>query len=851
MNLGGAIKGIVAATVVVLLLPIGCTRGEAIKKDYQEYSIEELMELHLDDSAKVDRIALKAALRKKLEELTLEELKKLEQRIPPSKIAVDFMWPPLAETITPSSLIVHGHVEKVEVTRESLIRNIVERSRDGYELAIDVKVLRQYPEEPQRGTLSLRSVVGHEYTGIVRAGNDYVFTLTESNRKIGHIGVTCAYGLSPDGTVSRIVPGNTSMPLDEAWKLIKSKCDAARGTVAAEDVAAWKAKLAGDDLSACVAALDYLSSVSGLTPEPKTMVEALVRQYHLLRSQTLSTSGRGLTEHARQRCNTFNALASKALDVLLPAREPAIVKTVYDLYTTDIRENLTPLFRNDLGERDGLDVKLVALVGSVPGPERSARIQELLRGRGVVKGVHQQNSYEYVHNRYLTLVKIGEIAGDDITALLLDIARERAQYNIRAGYELSAVWMALAGRGDTTLKAEWEKVAAEDPPCSQYGLRDPRVPETMGIYGREALQKLIETGPDLDALRMHIERYKEGDRNAAFAFAKRVSQSGASEEARRLLLESGVELHDFAGAIASNIPSPEFVPKLVEAAASHTTADVIHALDACGGRHEAVLAAVKKLQSTPEVSNGQNLYEDAMARIACMTFLGEVGDESLADVVRPYVAGKSLKVLYDSYDRVNPKEPPESRYYMVTQLKFRSMVALANCAGQKAKPTLQKVYGELSNDTATRLVAAFALYALGDDAGADLAESYAMRNPDVPLLPVNPVSVRSERTEALVLKRLQEGWTWGDETLFGIAGTAEDAPVRQFLEKHRVELLQLLIMHLESVSADRTASVAEALRMMTGQSFGFDEKGKFVLEPAALNQWREYVATAIKEPAAR
>ncbi|MFO7973634.1 MAG: hypothetical protein R6V12_03265, partial [Candidatus Hydrogenedentota bacterium] len=312
---------LVASTLILWLLMTlsACSQG------IEEKPLPELLELHKDDAAKVDREALKEALCPKLEATPIDDLFRIREDVAKQLIAVDFLYPPLQDRIKKGTLFVGGTIREVTYDRASVIEDILDRDSRPVAMTVGVDVTRQYPTQPDMGSeLTYTTHASWEYVHFVQAGVAYLFAFTtDESGELRGGWITDAYPVSA-GKVKRMV-GYTALPLEEAWDLIETQLTIAEnnGEASQEQIAQWKDELAAANLVTSVRLLKLCSQFAPDSLTGSEAAEVVERHYESLRVRT------GNQPH--ETISTFRELVRLACDIVKRTNDLEGIAALYAL----------------------------------------------------------------------------------------------------------------------------------------------------------------------------------------------------------------------------------------------------------------------------------------------------------------------------------------------------------------------------------------------------------------------------------------------------------------------------------------------------------------------------------------
>jgi hypothetical protein len=387
-------------------------------------TLDELLALHTDEDADINREALKQALATELESYSIDELDRIRFKAhPESLIPQEYPvpLPTLRDFVQKDSLIIHGRVTDVDISREELIQQVLDRQVLPVDIRISLQVLGEYPETLESDVLTYTITQRSVY--VVDADHEYVFAFTQIGEKL-HGGFFPYIKSVDDGEVWGAA-GSASLPVAAMWKLAAGYYAVATGQapVDAQSLAPWLEMLRSDSLVDVLVAMKYLECQPDLIIDSITITDALASHYELLRPRIKDDYDPSL---ANPTCR-YRELARSGISILTRLREPESVRKVYGLYVGDVSENCVPMMPPD---EFGLPV--LELVASVPGIERIERIGTLFKATGYVTCSRGGSSYFLLqHNKFDEIRALKEIEGDDIDALLWEMFENPELFNIR------------------------------------------------------------------------------------------------------------------------------------------------------------------------------------------------------------------------------------------------------------------------------------------------------------------------------------------------------------------------------------------------------------------------------------
>ena len=472
-------------------LVLGC--GGASVAELEQKSVEDLIALHTDEEASINRAVLKEALEKKLQALPVEDLFALRrQAAAQSPPCIDYIYPSLQDQIRPDSAVIHGRVAKIEYSRDDLIRDILAREVGRTRMDIALNVLGQFPKEPPLTTLTYSPSVSWEYVNFVDEGKEYVFCLRRTGGGFEADAVTATFPVQ-DGVVWHVLAW-AGMPVAQTWNLVSAQhaLVCGHGTLDKALVEPWLARLDSDDLHTCLAALGFLMRVESDSLDASRVLDAVERQYNRLRPQLMDAPSYAQPEVLRQEMRDFDALARCAVELLARLADDGCTERMYALYVDDVSHHVTPL----LDPENGFDKLMVSLVATLSPPARSERLTHLFATSGQVETEGGSRRFVLVDRHLDAIPALIDPPGDDIDALLLDMNRDPKAYRIRTHLELAFVWNVLAGRGNMDIGPTLKAVAT-DPASLDLGLEPSSATSdpmgSLAAYANDALRILLRS----------------------------------------------------------------------------------------------------------------------------------------------------------------------------------------------------------------------------------------------------------------------------------------------------------------------------------------------------------------------
>jgi hypothetical protein len=401
--------------------------------------LPELLALHVDDTADIDRAALKSALGRALEPIPTTDLIR-HWREAGIRSNVDFAYPSLEEQINENSIIVHGTVAKVEFSREDLIDQILARQNGAIRVEITLNVLKHYPEVLQSDELTYTTNVTWEYLSFVGVDEEVVVALTRDQDKLVGGDVTCVYFVV-DGLVDHAA-GEAKLPLAEMWVLISGLYENVKRELGSgsKDIAEWLEMLKSNSLDQSLAAMHYLDRQPDARLDSRLIADAIEQHYQQIRPniENLNSFAQDMTTATL--IEKFDSLALSGMSILSRMGEPEGVERVYTLYLEDVSKNVLPL----LAPSD-VDVSIITLVASVPGPDRAERLRHLFTAPSATSGARGPLNPKLVKNKSYAIRALETVKGQDIDALLMEMFENPDAFHLK-DFEHGTAYSTLLAR---------------------------------------------------------------------------------------------------------------------------------------------------------------------------------------------------------------------------------------------------------------------------------------------------------------------------------------------------------------------------------------------------------------------
>lgn len=178
-----------------------------------------------------------------------------------------------------------------------------------------------------------------------------------------------------------------------------------------------------------------------------------------------------------------------------------------------------------------------------------------------------------------------------------------------------------------------------------------------------------------------------------------------------------------------------------------------------------------------------------------MLYLARYAPEKAPPLLKPFTEERNLKRYRAHPDRQRQEMPERERNDVVEVLRWTALMGLAIAQGADAVPAVRKNYQQADEEFA--FAGAWILYALGDDAAADVVRAYQERTLESKLIPyVDFHYIRSPRTDAVLVKRLEGEITHQDLSVFRDPVFAYRPS--SFARDHLEVIVPLLLKHVQS-----------------------------------------------------
>lgn len=421
-------KRVVIVAMLASLLVTAADAKTLKAKALRPMTLDQLVALHVDAKADVDRKALHAVLRERLQEADMDTLVQTWLRCSAKQvISVDFILPDLLEMPSEKSIVIRGRVTAVSSIREQIIDQTLKRVVDGVAFTVTVDVLGSVPPIEAK-TLELQSGSGHEFINAIREGIEYLFNVhPQPDGKYAFAALLESRPVS-EGCVD-------GMPADDAMRFLEKRYDIITGKLPAQDAVSAE-DLKTDDVNAILPPLRLLSVTPKAAVPPELLVDTAARLYE----KTAPV--------AEKNTRAFVNAIRLIMTALKKNPQPQASQRILDLYTADI-ERPKSLFSTA-----ALDSHVIALALGLPAPQRAEALTKLLRPPFRVtedRGIFSSSGLRsYVKSWTIltppTLQTWIDTPGGDIDQLLGAALEHPENYLFSQQYEKDAIRAILAER---------------------------------------------------------------------------------------------------------------------------------------------------------------------------------------------------------------------------------------------------------------------------------------------------------------------------------------------------------------------------------------------------------------------
>ena len=149
------------------------------------------------------------------------------------------------------------------------------------------------------------------------------------------------------------------------------------------------------------------------------------------------------------------------------------------------------------------------------------------------------------------------------------------------------------------------------------------------------------------------------------------------------------------------------------------TGHLVGALYACGAKEEAIEIALVELTKDANNKDWSSAYGDFQNRAHIIEFLGKTGEPSLLSIIEEFTRDEVIDGYRETVAGLG------GRCYSLDAMQHNAVLAFAKLGGESVVPRLKELYE--SKDMYIKILAAVALYSLGDDTGYELLEHFVNR----------------------------------------------------------------------------------------------------------------------------
>ena len=754
------------------------------------------------------------------------------------ELSSDAMPVSFPRLIEEADLFVYGRLEDVSFDKRDLAQRVTLISCPSSETiraTVRMNVLKSHPPLDAE-TLTFATGIDLSRQDFWTPGTEYLVALRWLKGAY-HTLFIWPQGIYPvdaqTGRLGDIPDLGRGLTVEEAWEFILDAYGRLHGT-AGEDAGVaekWRDLLHDGGLPQSQAAIAFFSTLPNPPVTSEELIDAMQRHY---------------PPEDERRDYGYREFLEAALSMLERIADEHAVDEIYDFFLQDMA------LRHSAFDDPRLLRAVLRLVLKHPGPVRRARLVQLLTTDEEIQ--YNERSWgrmELLRNKHDAFDEMVKVAGKDIDQLFLDMIHDPQAFGFTSIYDLASIWRAMAQRGMKALRPELERILA-DPEHAGLAIDVPAEPEEVARVANEILRDLLSNLPSGEVpLKTLLDRYDAGDSQAIHLIRKRFPADGRAyipwlQKAR---------MADVADLIAHRAPDPCFIPLLEQALdaneppptrhdglpdfgfAAVNTPMLLYALHACGARQEAVDRTVALLQTPPisevpiSAPKERHLWNYAQVRLRTelLKIAAFFGDSSAFPAVEHYLEENVLEAYYDL---PTTSSVGEEENMPVNKLHRMAVLAVARLGGEAAAPILRKQYQ--TEHPYIQFCAALGLLYLGDESVRDELKSLYPTNAPWEWTP-RPNTVhtaallRSPAIDALYIERLRNGMKQPDGYLVVNSGLAQERPR---------EVLPLLV---DALSGRYRDEAVQALRHVTGQSFGFDAREIAALQGEAIAEWRRYV----------
>ncbi|HRZ84364.1 MAG TPA: hypothetical protein P5069_18075, partial [Candidatus Hydrogenedentes bacterium] len=381
----------------------------------------ELLALHKDKDARVDREKLEGVLRERLSKEDTGSLLKIRRESAAGFMCVDYFYPTILEAVqekdaeqtaaAEAPVVVQAVVRQLVYDREVLVGDILRRELSPLPTTATLEIVRSDPAGLPSEVEGIADLEW-EYVGALEEGREYFLVLLRNgNRHTFHH--TRSYAVQ-EGRVPRAL-GRVSASVQEVWQAVEMRRKADRGEPF-EMPQEWNAALNEGSLEQVMGALETAQGVGvfGQFDAP-LLLAALERHYPALREALDQCSG----EYAkRQELEAFGRVAGLVFWALAEIRNAAELEAAFALYVRD-GEHFTPAFQN-------CDKVIALAVAALPVEVRAERLKTLFGPPHKVQNADPNCRNEGERTLVDTaraVQALERVPGPDIDAFLLDMSR--------------------------------------------------------------------------------------------------------------------------------------------------------------------------------------------------------------------------------------------------------------------------------------------------------------------------------------------------------------------------------------------------------------------------------------------
>lgn len=705
-----------------------------------------------------------------------------------------------------------------------------ERARFGMEGTVEVTAtLRIIDSAPVLDTseINLHWATVDDMREYINSADEVIVALKE--RPDGTYATLYAAGrhgwLSVDAksaSINHVPEFGGAVPADLVWDLVRELRDALDApTLDPAMGERWREQIAKPDARAFAAASVLFEAFPNLAPEPSAYIDAFAR-------------------------NQADYTVLPALAVLQRIATPEAVGKLLDYYEKGLASR-DPAFDRQPTEVMEAIARLVAERG---GPERASILKDLVVRRVELRsptGAKLGEKRLLVANSPI-LRQLATVPGEDMDALLLDMLHHPDTFEISSVLDLAGLWDGLAKRGVSEIEP-YLRAFLKNPDTTTLGVPAGRRDNQAVIYARESLAEAAKQRSHEHYLETLFWLYENGDERRLERFLIEI-QPGDHAFVPKLtaiptttLLDPSLA-HRFCGA-AEVLAAPALLPQLRAIAKADTRGVAVGALFACGDGETAKELALEILNRNPASDWGM-LNNEIYGLVGILTALGNQRDSTLVPIIERFTRAKVIE-NYDKALRIAARRAKAEYYdFSLRQLRQAAILALVHAGGDAVVPRLRELYDE--EDIAVRIAAAMALHALGDDTGAPLVRQFAehreLENDAIRArwrIDLGGGSggfhyavriLKSPRTDALFLERLQRGFGPGDEA---IAGRPD------LFAEHEELVLRALLAGLAHEDATVRNRAHRTLQRNTNQDFGYDPERPVKVQVDELEAWQAWV----------